>query len=690
MTNAKVKRTHIDDGDWLRQAFMIPHKIVAIAGQNGTLRARGETSDADREVRTRFFTNARIKFSNTTPGGNLVLNPHPQFTKYTDPRIRGIGPDNGFSLGRWYSDVIDDNKRYVTFCVGVAQYNSLSNFWTGFYNSEAALMARTGRTSTLFYKAGRAAGYIVGMFSPWLLGLSITMFAYRYLMGRTQTKYYFFKAAMPTFWNAASSVANEIATKTGLITPVVQSDAKTVQDTRDILGSKELEEINSLLPDIMDSYDPATRKGNGLNLYAIATKNSRMAERAYKTIYDYYRQRTSVGTMAEDSQQLINELREQLAIADRTARSFHEYLDDWANSGPGQSGEASAITTLAGENNGDNGLSKAQVSKVDTLVDYVIGASPESDKERESSWLQFYKSELNDGAGFFSIRVDTVGPVSEGSNTSVGASEIESKFNSMSGSARSTRFSLAEGNVGGGMVGDAMTTVMGLAKDFVVGAADSLGFGGAAALGGNAFVDIPKMVTGSQTNLPTMSYQIKLRSPYGNRFSKFVNLWLPFSLLFTMSMPLSTGPASYTGPFYVQCFDRGRAQTRLGVVTNFNVQRGTGNLGWNRIGEPMGIDITIEITELSSIMHIPISSGFNPLDIRAAFDNESLYQDYMSVLASMSLREQVYIGERLKLMMTKYMKNLDTWASVPHAMNWAGDFALSRLIAVAMPGAVNR
>lgn len=685
MANVTVRRQMIDDGDWLRQAFMIPHKIVAVQGRAGTLRGSGEASEEDMTIRTRFFTNARIKFSSTTPGGNLVLNPHPQFTKYTDPRIRGIGTER-FTLGRWYSDVIDDNKRYVTFCVGTAQYNSLSNFWTGFYNAEAALMARTGRTSSIFYKAGRAGGYIIGMFSPWLVGLSIGSFAFRYLLGKTQTKYYFFKPAMPVFWNAATSVANELAVKTGLISPIIPLDSKTVIDSRNILSSNELKEINSLLPDIMDSYDPQTRDGNGINLYALSTKNARIADRAYKYVNDFYSQRNNVGYMQDDSQELLNELRMQIAAVGKPSRTFHEYLDEWASSGPGQSSGTGALAVLA-----DGTTATGDGAKdIDVLVDYVVGASKNDNEETEASWLEFYRAELNDGAGYFSMRVDTVGPVSESTMTSTGESEVQSKFNQMSGSSRSTRFNLADGNVSDGFVGQAIGGAINAAKDVVLGLSDSLGFGGAAALGGNAFVDIPKMVTGSQTNLPTMSYQIKLRSPYGNRWSKYINLWIPFSLLFTMSMPLSTGPASYTGPFYVQCYDRGRAQTRLGVVSNFSVSRGQGNMGFNRIGEPMGIDITIEVTELSSIMHIPISSGFRPTDIKAAFDNESLYQDYMSVLASMSLREQVYVGERLKLMMTKYMKNLDTWASVPHAMNWAGDLGLSRLIAIAMPGLANR
>ena len=688
MINASVSRTRLNDHDWLRQSFMIPHRVVAMSGGNGQRRGLGNASETDAQVRTRFFTHASLKFSDTTPGGNLVLNPHPQFTKYTDPRIRGIGGSK-YGMGRWYSDNIDDNKRYITFCVGTAQYNSLHNFWTGFYNSEAALAARTGRSNSIFYSAGRVAGFIVGLFSPWLVAFSVGAATYRYAMDKSQTKYYFFKAAMPMFWNAATMVANELATKTGLITSVIKKDAFSTMDNRDVLSPAAVREINAQVPDIIDSYDEATGDGNGINLYAIATRNSRMASRSFRTIQEFYRGRATSDNVQADVSELLQEIRSELAQAARPSKSFHQYLKEWIGSGPGTvegaSGSDGAMNVLYSSENSGN------IAKPDLLVDYVIGANKEDAAERGQSWTDFYMAELNDGALYFSIRVDTVGTVGESTSTNTGESEVQSKFNSMSGSARSTRFNFMEGNVAGDTgIGDAIQGAIGLAKEFAMGVADSLGFGGAAALGGNAFVDIPKVVTGSQTQLPTMSYQIKLRSPYGNRWSRFVNIWMPFSLLMTMSMPLSTGPASYTGPFYVQCFDRGRAQTRLGVVTNFQVTRGTTNLGWNRIGEPMGIDLSIEITELSSICHLPISSGFSPLDLKQIFDSESLFNDYMSVLSSLSLQEQVYVGERLKLSFTKYMKNLDSWASVPHAMNWAGDFAISRIIAISQPGTINR
>lgn len=250
---------------------------------------------------------------------------------------------------------------------------------------------------------------------------------------------------------------------------------------------------------------------------------------------------------------------------------------------------------------------------------------------------------------------------------------------------------MADGKIGGGVVGEFMAGAISRAKDAAIGVADSLGLGGMAALGGNAFVDIPKIVTGSTTNMPSMSYTVKLRTPYNNKFSRFINIWLPFSMLVPLSLPLSTGPSSYTSPFFVQIYDRGRAQSRHAVMTSMSVTRGTTHLGFNRIGEPLGIDLTFEFQEMSSIMHMPISSGFSPIsDIKDIFDNESLYNDYVSTLASMSLREQIYVGERIKIGLTRYFKNADSYFSAAHVANWMGDLGITKLIQLPLSGALNR
>jgi hypothetical protein len=129
------------------------------------------------------------------------------------------------------------------------------------------------------------------------------------------------------------------------------------------------------------------------------------------------------------------------------------------------------------------------------------------------------------------------------------------------------------------------------------------------------------------------------------------------------------------------------------MIDSISITRGGSNLAFNRIGEPMSVEVSFSVVELGNILHMPIAKSFNPiteLSISKIFDSESLYHDYMAVLTSLSLAEQIYIGERFKLGITKYAKNLDTWFSVPHAVNALGDLSAVRVFSAFFPGVSNR
>ncbi len=124
------------DDQWLRLSFILP----ADNGNNIPL-----NSD---DLSNRSFSSASLKYTDTTPGGNLCINPPPQYTWYSDIHstgYRGAGLDGVYEpslnmkagsagMGRYYSESVDDSNQLIHMSFGVPEYNTLSAFFTGFYS----------------------------------------------------------------------------------------------------------------------------------------------------------------------------------------------------------------------------------------------------------------------------------------------------------------------------------------------------------------------------------------------------------------------------------------------------------------------------------------------------------------------------------------------------------------------------
>jgi len=278
-----------------------------------------------------------------------------------------------------------------------------------------------------------------------------------------------------------------------------------------------------------------------------------------------------------------------------------------------------------------------------------MATGADGDKEKndpigawESGFFDHLSSELSDGSQWITLKVLPERTVSESFNNSTGESDIQSKINGMSSSAASARFSTLDGNLGEGIVASAIEGLIGGAKDVVAGVADGVGLSGIAALGGSAFVDIPEHWQSSTADLPSASYTLELRAPYGNKMSIFTNLYVPLAMLLAGALPRSAGKQSYTSPFILELFSKGRNQTRLGIIDSISITRGAGNIGWSVDTLPLGIDVTFSVKDLSSVMHMPLSTS------TGIFDDDSAFTDYMAVLGSLGLAEQFYPIQKLK------------------------------------------
>jgi len=114
-SQVKQRDNTVLDTAWVKARFMVPDSSL----------------DAD-IVGIRFDSMASLKFTNTSIGGNIFVNPRPQFNPLTDPkadnRIRSYiepnldpndAPPNidssksNIGMGEGYSRLIDDNQRGI-------------------------------------------------------------------------------------------------------------------------------------------------------------------------------------------------------------------------------------------------------------------------------------------------------------------------------------------------------------------------------------------------------------------------------------------------------------------------------------------------------------------------------------------------------------------------------------------------
>jgi hypothetical protein len=663
----------VKDSSWIRQSFAV-----------------GDTNLAAGDVSRRTFTSASLKFTDTTLGGNFEINPPPQFTRTADLR----SPNrlaNSPGMGRYYSEAIDDNSQRIFMRFGVPQFNSLTTFFTGFYNSGAGQLARTGRATGLFYALGRAVGFVVGVMNWLPLAVHMLGVGLRFFLQKPASKFYYLKPSMPMYWSAVQTIVNQIAVNRGIVPRIGGSDSI----------ASGLGDQYSFDTAAMDAFQQNIfTSGGTVNVYALATRAMRLQHKQTKAL---------------EQAASTDELNITTAFTNVMTQTYGNsppdyltYLGKWAGTSSNDGTQSTQGIPEATPNTGAS-TDTSDTAGGDSTDSSVEALSPTA----SDGFTDFLSAEMDDGSEFVCFRVNATGSVGESFSSSTKDSDIANKINSMSSSSRSTEFDLAGGNIAGDtVIGGAVQGILGAAKDFASGVSDSLKISGLAALAGAAFVDIPQQWESSSASLPKASYTINLVSPYGNAISQLINIHIPLAMLLAAVLPISTGKQSYTSPFICELYDKGRCQTRLGIVDEMSITRGTGNLGFTNEGHVMAVDVSFSVKDLSTVMHMPISQaisftaglsaalggaavagvagavgGFALGQIVAGtFDEDTVYTDYMAILAGMGLADQIYPWRKYKLNLTNQMTNFSTWYSWAHFASYLGNTPPGRLVSMIYKG----
>lgn len=638
----------IDNGAiWLRHAFLLPTDSSALSYGSAT--------------RRRHATSAAFKFTNTSPGGNYTFNNPPQFTRYCDIRHPGRGrtKENAkYGMGRYYSEAIDDPKSVIHITAGVPRFSNWTGFFTNFYDRHAALLANTGRTSGFWFNLGNIGGHLVTLpFQPIIIGVTGVSRVMNFLSKSQPSKWFYFKPTMHSYWSAVNTLANEFAISLGIIPRVISEGQEELKDPGHEVTDADRARFKMMFPDLF-------REDGSIDVMALSNRTQRMSDASQLNLTAMLER---AETIAEMRAEILKYSTETVTDPAPEANARQYFLDYIA---------------------ADNAPTEGDLGGNDSF----------------STWSElngvysFIRASQYDGSQFVSFRVNHVGTRTESFSNSTAPVGVAQQLNTKVKEGRAASFDMMGGNITAGV-----SAILGTAKEVAAGLLSSINASGAAVLTGSAFVDVPEMWDSSTASLPSAEYRIPLPNCYGNVISRFINMYLPIAMILPLGLPLSAGRSAYTSPFICQIFQKGHVQKQLAIVENITITRGSGNVGWDADHNMLGAEISITFKDLSTIMHMPLKGGFASgswletatataaalageavggdkgaatalaLTQGTAWDEQSLFQDYVSTLTSQSFADTYYIGKRLNLNMTRSLQSFNNWRSPSNLMSWALD-----------------
>lgn len=730
-------------------AINMPYQFTRYADLKTGLSYRGNlsqlNSSRNRESGGQFSYRVAPEGEKNSIIGNIIE----QF-EYTRNATAG-----NFGMGRYYQESIDEHSVLVHMRFGVPVYNSMTRFLGSFYSHRAAELAQAGRGQVDWTRPGEAIpgainnvagamGSLTGAlfaapFYPFVLGGRVL----RTLAGVPSSKFYYLKPTMALYRQAAATILNGIAVNMGISPYSPNDDRVSVYNTGDqeVMSENNRAIYHNLLPDVV-------QPDGHIDLFAVTTRYQRKANRINSALREELGQSllTPWSQMADNMRGVIAKMQDGTLSGGGDAqptqiKGISKYLELYfgvdINISAGDGG-SSMVNTLDGNIRGDNetgpegstlempGSSAArdiaakssQQAANTTGGREIFGGTDEGARVGEGvggtvgQYASMFEAELHDGGQFVTFRVDNPGPMTESFTNQVRESDLSQKLNSISAAARSKRFDFAQGNIGFGI-----GTVVSAVESFVGNALDKIEMSGVMGLSGLAFIDIPQTWDNSTAQLPRADFTIQLRAAYGNKLSRFMDLYVPLSLLLAGVLPLSTGMQSYTSPFICEVYCKDRAAIRLGIIESMTITRATNNMPMSIDGGPMGIDVSFQVRDLSSVLHMPIATNFGLVGkIQAAgnaamqevsetvgngseavqaaltpsaYGEDSAFNDYLAVLGGLSLDQMVYGTRKLALQYARQRQNIRAWRS-PAALAAMGSDTLTGRVARMLAMGTNR
>jgi hypothetical protein len=650
-TEPDVKNTAIDDvsvidKDWISSRFMTPSSDLE-----------------DIDANNRFYSTTKLKFTDSSLGGNIAINPRPQFTPYADipggnrsitDELTVASRSGKWGMGRYYSESLDDNAQTVFLEFGLPKFNSLIDFFTKAIDYTDSVIANTGR-APVAYKLGQflGAGVMLAAFPLITLSIWAVKLTSKLILGHGSFNYYYLEPTMHMYWGAVNTIVTNLATEMGILIPEMMNDGSKANriGVPVKISQQDLEEMKDLMPGIMSDAN------NYIDVFAIATRAQALANKQLLKERELYN--------AGDINEFDMDGYVKTKYTTSESKSPGAGVMAGVNKGLSFTNFLDNLTSAGGlfESEDKKPPVEKKVPSDNKYTHNPDGTAPvDDDPERESYLEKLAKatdSAIKDGGMHAVFYVDYSGPVSESFSNSTGQINTGDKVKSVAQKARNIKFDLAGGELG------VISDVVSAGKDLLAGALDSVSFGLSSVIStmtGGGYVDIPKRWEDSDMSMPQITYNMQLISPYGNTISQLQNIYIPLAMLLAGTLPLSTGKSSYTSPFLCSLYSKGVQNIKLGMITSLSITRGTSNLGFNSKRKPLALDVSFTVTDFSTRVTAPVSSSLFDI-FNVSLEDDTPLGNYIATLGSRDLLTSKYTMPKAKLRASRMLMKKDQMLS---------------------------
>lgn len=445
---------------------------------------------------------------------------------------------------------------------------------------------------------------------------------------------------------------------------------KKVQGLDDTFGIKTGEQKDQAIKGILDNLMKDSGFVNANSGYTAGTSTSEYLQQELKTVGASrgteeisYPEVASAYTSADAG---LNIKPANAASATGAAVDGTDYIADIQGKLSQYNNESFGVS----QNNGSSETSSAAGTQGQTspqLSATVPGSIDSPSDVDESSWLGQIGTLLMDGfyGGLDAVTFRTEGTssTSDSFSASTAASGIASTFNSTVTAVQDFKFNMGGGATGIQIIDEFVNTI----KDSFAGLAAGSVIGNVPlALLGNSKVDIPEHWEDSSTNLHSETFNFYFEAPYAHPYSIATNIFLPLALLMPFIAPFSTGGSTYTSPFLIKAFSRGKTIIRTGIVQNASFEFGSGPLGWTTDMKPRNLRVSLTVADLDKVMSVPISRVTNPLDLLNIAKQSSRYlgdtgkyNDWVNRVTGVDYLDTVLRYNDLNKRLTRFTKDVE-------------------------------